>query len=235
MQRAAGRLPAVSGGLIAVALGFSSRSWCITPGWGAAMPCAIWNPASCSGRSRCSVSSEGAEGSAAEPPTARRTRHSLQDTLASDGLRGGDGRYSELRASSRPTLPRPACKVGCSARCARPWHRKSSLPAPPIDRADGHCRHCGRWTAIFRSNQPDRRRQRSASEGAAGAPMADPPRAPWRGAAARAGRPALSASWRSSSAPMSRSRSQPEREPCARACAAPPSPAPAQKVDGVAA
>ena len=97
------------------------------------MPCAIWNPASCSGRSRCSVSSEGAEGSAAEPPTARRTRHSLQDTLASDGLRGGDGRYSELRASSRPTLPRPACKVGCSARCARPWHRKSSLPAPPIE------------------------------------------------------------------------------------------------------
>ena len=82
------------------------------------MPCAIWNPASCSGRSRCSVSSEGAEGSAAEPPTARRTRHSLQDTLASDGLRGGDGRYSELRASSRPTLPRPARKVGCSARCA---------------------------------------------------------------------------------------------------------------------
>ena len=120
VQRAAGRLPAVSGGLIAVALGFSSRSWCRTPGWGAAMPCAIWNPASCSGRSRCSVSSEGAEGSAAEPPTARRTRHSLQDTLASDGLRGGDGRYSELRASSRPTLPRPACKVGCSARCARP-------------------------------------------------------------------------------------------------------------------
>ena len=133
MQRAAGRLLAVSGGLIAVPLGFSSCSWCRTPGWGAAMPCAIWNPASCSGRSRCSVSSEGAEGSAAEPPTARRTRHSLQDTLASDGLRGGDGRYSELRASSRPTLPRPACKVGCSARCARPWHRKSSLPAPPIE------------------------------------------------------------------------------------------------------
>ena len=129
----AGRLPAVSGGLIAVPLGFSSHSWCRTPGWGAAMPCAIWNPASCSGRSRCSVSSEGSEGSAAEPPTARRTRHSLQDTLASDGLRGGDGRYSELRASSRPTLPRPACKVGCSARCARPWHRKSSLPAPPIE------------------------------------------------------------------------------------------------------
>ena len=119
--------------MISVALGFSSRSWCRTPGWGVAMPCAIWNPASCSGRSRCSVSSEGAEGSAAEPPTARRTRHSLQDTLASDGLRGGDGRYSELRASSRPTLPRPACKVGCSARCARPWHRKSSLPAPPIE------------------------------------------------------------------------------------------------------
>ena len=126
MQRAAGRLLAVSGGLIAVPLGFSSCSWCRTPGWGAAMPCAIWNPASCSGRSRCSVSSEGAEGSAAEPPTARRIRHSLQDTLASDGLRGGDGRYSELRASSWPTLPRPACKVGCSARCARPWHRKSS-------------------------------------------------------------------------------------------------------------
>jgi hypothetical protein len=57
------------------------------------------------------VSSEGAEGSAAEPPTARRTRRSLQDTLASDGLWGGDGRYSELRASSRPTLPRPACKA----------------------------------------------------------------------------------------------------------------------------
>eukprot|EP01046_Picozoa_sp_COSAG06_P021087 COSAG06_NODE_1568_length_9074_cov_5.196212_6_plen_172_part_00 len=43
------------------------------------------------------------------------------------------GRYSELRASSRPTLSRPACKVGRSARCARPWHRKSSLPAPPIE------------------------------------------------------------------------------------------------------
>jgi hypothetical protein len=128
VQRAAGRLPAVSGGLISVALGFSSRSWYRTPGWGAAMPCAIWNPASCSGRSRCSVSSEGAEGSAAEPPTARRTRHSLQDMLASDGLREDDGRYSELRASSRPTLPRPVCKVGRSARCARPRHRKSSLP-----------------------------------------------------------------------------------------------------------
>jgi hypothetical protein len=99
--------------------------------------------------------------------------------------------------------------------------RVRSMTRPSFDAAFS----LSQWTAIFRSNQPDRRRQRSASEGAAGAPMADPPRAPWRGAAARARRPTLSASWRSSPAPMSRSRSHPEREPCARACVAPPSPA----------